>query len=399
MFGTFKYKDNLDTQEHSSRPDHPSSTNNEEYARTACDLCRARKASRVPSLVCCVNAVQCNQIDRHGLTLIPSEAKMHSGVGPGKKRLRKVSSPSFNAALSQKLPRSSSLSPSLRHGHDHQSRSTSRRRGNEVDHLAGASLEKDDFLTGDGFILCPAKHMSAVAQPPLADDSAVPLSLAGKQISALDTDILEPFASAKARSEHVSAMNLGRPDISDMIDGTLMFDPSSAPWPASCCDCLSSMLQTLEELGSQTSENTTFSSTDTLFLCLEQGIERCTTMLSCATCDTYASNPMLVVIITNQLATVLAELVHRFIQCQSRESTPTVFQFGTYRVKQTAMRTRLLESMIMLHAKDLSQLIARLGDSMAGKSGRLLDDAENKVQGLQQTLSTWIITQNADRTT
>lgn len=50
MFATFKYNDRTHDHEYISRSDNPSSTSNNEYTRTACDLCRARKASSKPVL-------------------------------------------------------------------------------------------------------------------------------------------------------------------------------------------------------------------------------------------------------------------------------------------------------------------------------------------------------------
>lgn len=274
----------------------------------------------------------------------------------------------------------------------------------------------DDFLTGDGFSLCPAKHTSAVAQPPLADsnEDTAQHELAGRHSSAL-VDIMEFFDLARSARDRDSITNQERPHDSDTFPpgGTAALGlpststassvsstrratqslsqyypalSSSATNLSERCGCLFSMLQTLEELGTQTGANATVASSDTLFVYLEQGIDKCSTMLSCVTCNTNVSNPILVVTIANQLATVLTELVHRFIQCQSRDTVPTVFQFGRYSVKQTTMRTRLLKSMIELHVRDLNQLVARLEDSMAGKPGLLLDDAKSKIQRTQQSL-------------
>lgn len=285
----------------------------------------------------------------------------------------------------------------------------------EMETQADAPSDEDDFLTGDGFSLCPAKHTSAVAQPPLADsnEDTAHLELAGRHTSALDIDIVEFFDLARSAKDQDSITNQERPHASDMFlpGGTSAPGPASAASSASSarratqslsqyypavsssttnlserCGCLLSMLQTLEELGTLTSANETVASSDTLFLYLERGIDKCNTMLSCVTCDTNVSNSILVVTIANQLATVLTELVHRFVQCHPRDTVPTVFQFGRYSVKQTTMRTRLLKSMIELHVKDLNQLVARLEDSMAGQPGLLLDDAKNKVQKMQQSL-------------
>ncbi|KAH0594325.1 hypothetical protein MHUMG1_07673 [Metarhizium humberi] len=382
-----------------------------------------------------------------------------SGVGPGKKRLRKVSSPipTFNAPLPQKPPpspspslhRGSRPSSSTAHADGYQSRGSPGPRSNkgarmryspgtvntagrhgqsnqadlfdspqpwlnldmEMETQTDAPSDGDDFLTGDGFSLCPAKHTSAVAQPPLADSSedTAQLELAGRHSSAL-VDIIGFFDLARsAKDQEDSITNQERPHASNrFLPGGTAASAASSASPArratqslsqyypsfsssatnlsKPCGCLSSMLQTLEELGTQTGANATVATSDTLFLYLEQGIDKCSTMLSCVTCDTNVSNPILVVTIANQLAAVLTELVHRFIQCQSRDTVPTVFQFGRYSVKQTTMRTRLLKSMIELHVKDLNQLVARLQDSMAGKPGLLLDDAKNKVQEMQQSL-------------
>jgi hypothetical protein len=50
MFATFKYNGSTHDHEYLSRSDNPSSVSNNEYTRTACDLCRARKASSNPVL-------------------------------------------------------------------------------------------------------------------------------------------------------------------------------------------------------------------------------------------------------------------------------------------------------------------------------------------------------------
>lgn len=273
----------------------------------------------------------------------------------------------------------------------------------------------DDLLTRDGFSLCPAKRTSTAAPPPSANskDSMAQLELAGRHTSALDVDdMLEFFDLARSAKDQHSVVNQGRPHTSDIFlpgktatlrpapdasssRGTESMSqccpsiPSVSPIATNLserCDCLLSMLQTLEDLGTQTSANATVATSDILFLHLEKGVDKCSTMLSCITCKTSVSNPILVVTIANQLATVLTELVYRFIQCQSRDTVPTVFQFGTYSVKQTTMRTRLLKSMIELHAKDLNRLVTRLEQSIVGKTGLLLGDARDKIQRMQQSL-------------
>lgn len=298
----------------------------------------------------------------------------------------------------------------------------------EMETQTDSPSDGDDFLIGDGFSLCPAKQTSAVAPPPLADSNGdtAQLQLAGRHTSALDLDIVEFSDLARSAKDQDSITNPKRPPASDMFwpGGTEALGPASAASSASStrratqslsqyypsfsssatnlserCGCLVSMLQTLEELGTQTSANARVASSDTLFLYLEQGVDKCGTMLSCITCDINVSNPILIVTIANQLATVLTELVHRFLQCQSRDTVPTVFQFGRYSVKQTTMRTRLLKSLIELHVKDLNQLVARLDDSMAGKPGLLLDDTKNEVQKMQQSLLAFTGNENTESRT
>lgn len=280
----------------------------------------------------------------------------------------------------------------------------------------------DVSLSGDGFALCPGNHMSAVTHPApqllsLLHSQPEPESaLRSNAASPLDPEILEMFEmpSPQRCGDHLTTRTSRQSSFGQKVlqSGALGFTPPVTPrFPTSNssglgrdntgtaqdkafgqsglpsrCDCLASMVHSLEGLGLQRSSDIEVALTDTLFLSVEEGIDQFSTMLSCNKCDVNDVNPMLVVTNVNQLALMLSEIVHRLTHCQSADSVPTIFQFGRYSVQKTKMRTSLLTGMIELHVRCLNQLITRLENCIADQPRLLLAGARSMVTKMQQTL-------------
>jgi hypothetical protein len=437
-----------------------------QFARTACDICRAKNVSnyRCHGPPCRPNrpSLTCLQLKCRGTgescdgCITSSNACTYtfsSGIGPGKKRRRKVWSPSFNASISQQRP-ISPLSSSL-HEYEGGSRSQNARaeqRSSEWNHLLDipdtggvtrAELNRDDTntghghntlrnsdkdwadmcLSGDGFVLCPGKHMSAVThtapQPRslLRSQPDPESALRNNPTSPLDPDILNMFEvpSPQLRDDPPPTRSSRQSSFGQQIlqPGTLDFTPPFTPRPPSSgssgapqnntdtakdkalgqssglssrCDCLAAIVQRLNEFDLQRSSDIKVALTDTLFLSVENGIDHFSKMLSCNECNINDVNPMLVVTNVNQLALMLSEIVYRLTHCQSPDSVPAIFQFGMYSVQKTKMRTSLLTGLIELHVRCLNQLITRLEKCIADQPRMLLAGARNIVTNMQQTL-------------
>ncbi|KJZ77793.1 hypothetical protein HIM_02970 [Hirsutella minnesotensis 3608] len=384
----------------------------------------------------------------------PCTYTLSSGIGAGKKRLRKVP-----AAASFRCAKKTSPSPSLSRPqsavrtmhHDRHLSSGNTRTGEQrhasrspisadtvettapnpsagfcaseqpsflpspepwahlnmdVDPLLNGQLDSaDSFLANDGFIsMCPSKpsaHRGASQLPTPVTDRGPSLPAVGEAevedqsfMALLELTHSSDHGGSPTHSGQSRPISASPPYTASATlphprspAQNLEFSPSSSTSNASQhCQCLFSLLRTLEDLGSPATDNATKTSTDDLFQCLEQGIEKCRSILSCSACTTRTTSPVLVVTIVNQLVIVMAELVNRFVQCQSRDTVPTVFQFGKYCVEHPALRTRLLKSMIELYVKDLQKVILRLQTSLAGKQGSILDDAKHKSGAIHQKL-------------
>ncbi|KAI8960759.1 hypothetical protein F5Y11DRAFT_358217 [Daldinia sp. FL1419] len=163
---------------------------------------------------------------------------------------------------------------------------------------------------------------------------------------------------------------------------------SSTLSPGQRCVCLPTLLHVFEETGVQITSSPDVA-TDTLFLCLQRGMQECQAMLSCQECDTSVKNPILLATLGNQLVAIARELVTRFIQCQTRDTAPVVFQFGRYSIKGTGMRTRMLRDMVALHVRDLYGLLDRSKLNIDAVPGPLsiLENAKLEVNKLHETLS------------
>ncbi|XWW98481.1 hypothetical protein V2A60_006481 [Cordyceps javanica] len=437
-------------------PDITSSSSSTQYSRTACDFCRAKK------LRCLGTGEAC---DRCLASSSACTYTFSSGVGPGKKRRRKVWDPRLTDVPSRRpiSPRSGS-SPecddgSLTNGTSSSGTSNSWNRAQDATPATSVTLsglpnrhavsgtednntstststthqDRDKYwsdvpLSGNGFALCPAKHLSAVPNPTLrlepqshsVHDFDNPLD--DNETSLLDQDILQLFelspprirddaSTRPARESHPGQTNLQSAD----LDLTPPFTPQpsssgcarasrrnksvtsqdqlSEP-SSSCasgrCNCLSSVLRGLDELDLQRNADAEATPTDTLFLSVERGIDQFSILLACMNCGLNDLSPMLVVTAVNHLALMLSELVHRLTHCQSADTVPTVFQFGRYSVQKTKMRTSLLTSMIELHVKCLSQLIIRLEACMVDQPRLLLAGAKSIVTKMQQTLQAFM---------
>ncbi|KAF4509363.1 hypothetical protein G6O67_003541 [Ophiocordyceps sinensis] len=407
MFATFKFNQVTEGHEYISRTHLPPLGDHREHTRTACDLCRASK------LRCSGENEGC---DRCLASSSACTYTLSSGMGAGKKRLRKASSlkPGLKSG-----PRPSRTPPTSRNSPTHALHS----------HLHGGTIDGDShppvpsdepaflpspdpwpplamdmdalfhgppdpgdtFLAGESFSLCPGKpsnHWGASQIPtPMTDPEA------GRDASATDTGSVALFDLAHSTDDFMrpSPNDAPTPSMAPFTGlSTLPLSrddhSSSTTTTSNQCHCLFSMLRTLEYLGAETAAGIAATSTDMLFLCLEQGIRNCRSMLACLACNTGASNPILVVTVANQLVAVGAELVHRFIRCQSRDTVPTVFQFGRYCVMHPTLRTRLLKSMIELYIGDLNRLITRMDSGLAGKHGPMLDDAKHKSENMHRVL-------------
>lgn len=146
--------------------------------------------------------------------------------------------------------------------------------------------------------------------------------------------------------------------------------------PNRCADsCLPSLLQLLEQLGPVSSASVE-SPPDCLLLCLETGILRSREVIACCSCKTLVSNPMLLVTILSNLVAVVEKLISLFLECQTPDMVPTVFQFGSYSVRDSKLRTRLLKSWIAMHATDVDGLIASVKPSISGQAEAILNSAK-----------------------
>lgn len=430
-----------------------------QFSRTACDICRAKNVGR-PSAVRSSppQALTCLQLKCRGTgdacdgCVASSSACTYtfsSGVGLGKKRRRKVCSPSFNANFAQQRP----LSPprSTSHGCDGgplPRDAPSDRRSSEWNHLLDtpgvavvtpAELLRDEplkvhdqhtprasdkdwsdmCLSGEGFVLCPGTLAGPASHPPL-QPSSMPPALADSEsalrshvASSLEADIFHMFemSSPPQNSRQTSfgqeALQSGALDLATVFasrppsshsSGLRQSNPDTAqdePFGPSAglsiqCDCLASICQRFKELDPQQSSDIKVALTDTLFQSVEKGIDQFAKMLSCNNCNINDVNPMLVVTNVNQLALMLSEIVHRLIHCQSPASVPAIFQFGMYSVQKTKMRTRLLAGMIEIHVHCLNQLITRLEKCIADQPRMLLAGARNIVTNMEQTLSAFL---------
>ncbi|KAI2628547.1 hypothetical protein GGR54DRAFT_636265 [Hypoxylon sp. NC1633] len=178
------------------------------------------------------------------------------------------------------------------------------------------------------------------------------------------------------------------------LSSSLSSEPLNTPMTSSTsssgqkCGCLCALLTIFEETGVQVASNKDMP-TDCLFQCLQEGIQKCQAMLVCPDCDTSAKNPILLATLGNQLVVIAGEIVSRFTQCQSRDTVPTVFQFGRYSIKCADMRTRLLRDMIALHVRDLYDLLDRSKLSIGNMQGplSLLESAKLDVTKLHELLS------------
>ncbi|KAI0116921.1 hypothetical protein F4814DRAFT_459189 [Daldinia grandis] len=163
---------------------------------------------------------------------------------------------------------------------------------------------------------------------------------------------------------------------------------SSSLSPGQKCGCLCALLYVFEDTGVQITSNRDVA-TDTLFQCLQRGVHECQAMLSCRKCDTRVRNPILLATLGNQLVAIARELVTRFIQCQTGEAAPVVFQFGRYSINGTGMQTRMLRDMVSLHVRDLYDLLHRSRLNIDAIPGPLsiLENAKLEVNKLQEILS------------
>lgn len=163
---------------------------------------------------------------------------------------------------------------------------------------------------------------------------------------------------------------------------------SSSLSPGQKCGCLCALLYVFEDTGVQITSSRDVA-TDTLFQCLQRGMQECQAMLSCQECDTRVKNPILLATLGNQLVAIARELVTRFIQCQTGEAAPVVFQFGRYSIKGAGMQTRMLRDMVALHVRDLYGLLDRSKLNIDAIPGPLsiLENAKLEVNKLHEILS------------
>lgn len=196
------------------------------------------------------------------------------------------------------------------------------------------------FLSGTEFSLCPGKGTGRLHSPAQADSTP---------------DVTPKIADGYAEHTAQPLEDNASQESSDF--------------------CLSSLLQVLEELAPMSAASIT-PSADCLFLCLETCISKSRQVLTCCNCDVLASNPMLLVTILSSLVSVVGKLVDLFLECQSPDTVPTLFQFGSYSVRDPHLRTRLLKNWIEMHAADVDGLITRLKANVSGQAEQILDDAK-----------------------
>lgn len=357
-----------------------------------------------------------------------------SGIGPGKKRRRKIGSPGFNAALSQHRPVSRPNSSSR----ERESSSGSRNEWNfSLDASDGAVVTpaevirhatnihnghntlptsdrdcSDVFLSGPGFVFCPGKHVSPVTRLASPPQSSIESTLRVDHTPSLDPEMLQIFDEPSLRirdppstsalhQDLLSPSTFQTEPLDFMPQSTSASPPSNltviqsddantayreASGPSRRCECVASITQMLQELETQGSFDTKNAATDMIFESVEQGIDQFSDTNTCDGCSINDVSPVLVITPINQLALMLSELVHRLTHCRTPETVPTLFQFGTYSVQKTKMRTSLLTGMIELHVRSLDQLINRLETCMAEQPRTLLAGAASIVASMQQTL-------------
>ncbi|KAF1954576.1 hypothetical protein CC80DRAFT_121079 [Byssothecium circinans] len=431
-------------REHISPPNVASSFSTGQFSRTACDICRAKNLKCRGAGDSCDGCIASSSACTYTFS---------SGVGLGKKRRRKVWSPSLNVSISQQRPISPPSSSSQEYEGGPQTRNArSEQRSNEWNYLQDmpdvavvtpAELIRDDTntvnshstprasdndwsdvsLSGDGFVLCPGKHISPVTHPAsqlrsLLHSQPEPESaLRSNATSPLDPEILQMFEMPlpQMRGDPPTTRTSRQSSFGQNIlpSGALDLTPPFTPRPplsdssgvrqdntsttqdkafgrsyglSSRCDCHASISQILDEFDLQRSSDIKVVPTDALFLSVEKGIDQFSTIHFCNKCNVNDVNPMLVINNVNLLALRLFEIVHRLTHCQSPDSAPIIFRFGGYSVQNTKMRTSLLAGMIGLHVRCLNQLITRLENNIADQPRLLLAGARSIVTKMQQTL-------------
>ncbi|KAK3938035.1 hypothetical protein QBC46DRAFT_391194 [Diplogelasinospora grovesii] len=389
MFGIFKYNSTTGDSECISLADRPSSALSDRayYQRSACDLCRAKK------LKCNGDEEIC---DRCGASSSPCTYTLSSGTGAGKKRLRKTfttAHPGFKAMEKRgpQVKRQTPAASPAQHSeaNDQEGAAFSDLHGSDpgfsldlgIDSLW--SLPPDaEFLTGNNFTftLDAIPSGSQLASSPLGTVLPPPSATPTQEQPTLDKSIAESRSTS------------GWADVPATPTQGKASPQTTYSTGVQKCGCLCSILKLFEDTGVRIAAGQATSS-DTLFLCLQHGIQKCRAMLSCQDCRTCNDNPILLATVGSQLVVVAGEIVNRFIQCQSRNTVPTVFQFRRYSVECPAMRTRLLRNMIAMHVEDIQDLLGHLQSKVEDKPGptAMLEEERRKCDRMA-----WLTSQTVD---
>ncbi|KAJ3497673.1 hypothetical protein NLG97_g1722 [Lecanicillium saksenae] len=399
-----------------------------QFSRTACDICRAKKLKCRGTGEICEECIASSNVCTYTFS---------SGIGPGKKRRRKVVDSKAKATAWGSHLNSSHGSSSaaqdvdetvdLRHAQKNNNREHPLDTPNETLQTSfdlpfmptntvatSNDISKDQdghwadiTLTGSAFAICPGKHHSKVsgvfARQQVHANTPDPGGrlVNNSQIWLPDQGVLQQFDGSPASgvfSKQLAAPDPTVPPSSQSHIVTPMPGNGSTAGPnhvfhtpifstSDRQDCSCNLLPDLPNIGPQRNTDINSNPTDTLFLFVENGMEKLSTIIACSHCNFHDENPMLMVTSVNHLAIALSELVHRLTHCQSADTAPSVFQFGRYSVTKTKMRTSLLASMIELHVGALSRLIGRVETSIAGQTRLLLAGAKSIVTEMLRNLA------------
>ncbi|KAH8731282.1 hypothetical protein GQ44DRAFT_722910 [Phaeosphaeriaceae sp. PMI808] len=142
------------------------------------------------------------------------------------------------------------------------------------------------------------------------------------------------------------------------------------------CRCISALANSLERISGDTGNDVDKNDClDYLLIHLHDGIKTCKNVLSCNRCSLSTTNPMFLVTIMQQLATISQALSLQLVRCQQRGSaTSSNSEFlqslyagiyiGEYKVQATSLHLKFLVPIASMYLKDLQQLLERLQNNI-----------------------------------
>lgn len=211
------------------------------------------------------------------------------------------------------------------------------------------------------------------------------------------------FASPLAYSHNESS------DFDDLMKGLVSVSSAGPPslhistsrTTTRGCQCMSSMVQLLEDIGFQ---RTTPEATgiDGFLKCLHTGTHACSNVLMCTQCSLFSESSMLLATVVQQLGDICCDMANLLTTQErasggSRDSQPGndgalegAIWFGRYSIEMPKMRDTLVHNLIMLHLSDLQSLLTRLKGKIGRKRGawRLVTEAEEKFDKVHRVVQT-----------